>query len=86
MDKLNDLRKQIDVIDSQLIQVLSERLKVVDEVGKIKKKLGLKPLDPARWKLVLEKNLRQAESLGLRKEFIKKILDTIHEEALLVEK
>lgn len=85
MDRLNELRKKIDVLDAELLQVIGARLKVVAEVGKIKKELGIPPLDSVRWNQVLEKAMTQASALGLRREFIKKILDTIHDEALLIE-
>lgn len=85
MDRLNELRKKIDTLDTELLETISKRLKVVEEVGKIKKQLGIPPLDSARWNQVLEKGLAQAGALGLRREFIKKILDTIHEEALQIE-
>jgi chorismate mutase len=85
MDKLEELRKKIDLLDSQLLQTIHERLNVVKEVGLLKKQRGLKPLDSTRWNQVLEKASDQAESLGLNREFIKKILNTIHEEALQIE-
>lgn len=85
MDRLNELRKKIDVLDAELLQVIGARLKVVAEVGKIKKELGIPPLDSVRWNQVLEKAMTQASALGLRRDFIKKILDTIHDEALLIE-
>ena len=86
MDKLEDLRKKIDVLDVQLVQLLHERLSVVEEIGILKKELGLNPLDAKRWNHVVSKSLDQAESLGLKKEFVKKILDTIHAEALQIER
>jgi chorismate mutase len=85
MDKLNILRKKIDALDATLINVLSERLAVVKEIGMMKKEKNMEPLDQSRWNQVLEKGLSQAESLGMRREFIKSILDTIHEEALRIE-
>ncbi len=85
MSTLEELRKQIDILDSQLLDILRKRLDVVDGVGKTKKELGISPLDMNRWNQVLETQLKKAELLGLRKEFVKKILDTIHEEALLIE-
>jgi len=86
MDKLESLRKQIDALDGQLLHVIHERLQIVAKVGKIKKELGQKPLDSTRWAQVLETRLKKAEELGLRRDFVQKILDTIHEEALLIEK
>ncbi|MFZ2025972.1 MAG: chorismate mutase [Microgenomates group bacterium] len=85
MDRLDELRKKIDALDGELLLIISKRLEVVTEVGKIKKELGVPPLDSVRWSKVLEKGLAQADALGLRRDFIKKILDTIHEEALQIE-
>jgi len=85
MDKISELRKKIDVLDQQLLKVLRDRLLIVAEVGRIKKDSGVPPLDQARWNEVLTKRLIMGESFGLRREFIKKILDTIHEEALEIE-
>lgn len=85
MDRLDELRKKIDALDGELLLIISKRLEVVAEVGKIKKELGVPPLDSVRWGKVLEKGLAQADALGLRRDFIKKILDTIHEEALQIE-
>lgn len=85
MDKLHEFRKKIDTLDTQLLILLNNRLAIVREVGKFKKEKGLAPLDAARWNQVLEKGLAQAESLGLKRDFVKKILDTIHEEALQIE-
>ena len=85
MDKISELRKKIDVLDQQLLKVLRDRLLIVAEVGKIKKESGIPPLDHIRWNEVLEKRLMMGESLGLQKEFVKKILNTIHEEALEIE-
>jgi chorismate mutase len=85
MDKLEMLRKKIDTLDTTLINLLSERLAIVKEVGIVKKERNIQPLDQSRWNQVLEKGLSQAESLGMRREFIKTILDTIHEEALRIE-
>jgi len=85
MKRLEELRKKIDALDTQLLRIIHDRLASVEEVGKIKKELGLKPLDSTRWNAVLEKGFIQADSLGLRKAFVKKILDTIHNEALQIE-
>ena len=86
MDELNELRKKIDSLDSQLLSVLQKRMQVVTEVGKLKKSHGIKPLDSDRWNEVVAKNVAEGEKLGLKREFLEKILDTIHEEALQIEK
>ena len=85
-NQLNDLRKQIDEIDSLIINLLAKRMKVVEEVGRLKKKHHIPPLDPARWQRVLNSKMKKAKSLGLDPEMVKKIYNIIHDYALEIEK
>lgn len=86
MKTLEELRKEIDAIDHELVELLAKRMHVVDEVGKVKKELQIEPLDTNRWQEVLESKLAMARELGLSEEFVKKIYDFIHEHALELEK
>jgi len=52
---LEQLRKRIDELDSQLVKLLNERAKVVIEVGKLKNKTGRPIYAPDREKQVFEK-------------------------------
>lgn len=52
---IDDLRKQIDTIDSNIIEQLNERSRIVKQVGDKKKKENRKVYDPGREYLVLEK-------------------------------
>ncbi len=56
---LDELRKQIDTIDSKLVELLNERARVVVEVGKVKGKTDKAIYAPAREKVVLEKIIRE---------------------------
>lgn len=56
---LEELRKQIDEIDSRLVELLNERAKVVVEVGKIKGRTDKAIYAPAREKVVLEKIIKE---------------------------
>ena len=52
---LEDLRKQIDKIDSKLIELLNERARIVIEVGKIKSQIDGPVYAPEREKEVFDK-------------------------------
>src|SRR5436190_740971 len=52
---LENLRKQIDAIDEQIVALLNRRANVVVEVGKHKQQAGTPIYAPDREKLVLEK-------------------------------
>ena len=52
---LDELRKQIDEIDSRLVETLNERAKVVVEIGKLKNQSSKPIYAPEREKTVLDK-------------------------------
>lgn len=85
MNTLEELRKQIDQIDAKLITVLSDRMKLVKKIGTHKKMKGIPPLDKKRWEQVLTSKLKLAQSQGLNMDFIRKLYELIHEQALLLE-
>ena len=85
-NQLDILRKQIDEIDSSIVNLLAKRMKIVKKVGLLKKQHNIPPLDPARWQQVLTSKMEKVKSLGLDPEMVKKIYNIIHEEALKIEK
>lgn len=85
---MNDLilfRKKINNLDKQIITRIGERMKVVKKVGIYKKQHEIPPLDIKRWKEVLESRIELGKQYGLSEEFIVKIYEAIHQEALEIE-
>jgi len=85
INQLDDFRKQIDMIDDQIINLLNKRMIVVKKIGKWKKKKRIKPFDKIRWQKVLTDKLKKANKLGINQKLVEKIYKAIHEEALKVE-
>lgn len=56
---LEDLRKKIDVIDSQLLRLLNERADLVHEIGSVKKEQGLQIYAPEREEAVFQGLLKK---------------------------
>lgn len=52
---IQELRRQINIIDEQLVQNFDARMKVALEIAKYKKQNGLPVFDPARERAVLDK-------------------------------
>ena len=73
-NSLEKWRKEIDVIDKQLLELLAQRTAIVRKVGKYKKEKKIKPLDEERWNEVLNHKLAQAKTLKLPKNMIKTCL------------
>lgn len=78
-------RKKIDSLDKLLIQVLGSRQRVVREVGIYKKKNNVPPLQPARFKQVLDKAIAAGAKEGLSAQFITQMMNAIHDESLRLE-
>ncbi len=82
---LDNLRQEIDRLDRSLIEILKERLVVVEKIGQLKKGKKLPPLDESRWRAVLERRTSWAQELGVDEDFIKKVWELIHAQALNIE-
>jgi chorismate mutase len=41
MQRLSDCRKAIDILDLKILELLNERTKIVEEIGRIKRSLSL---------------------------------------------
>ncbi len=52
--ELDELRKKIDGLDHQLVELLNQRARLVEEVGRVKKKMGLDVYAPEREKEILK--------------------------------
>lgn len=49
------MRQAIDQLDRQILELIAERLRLVMQVGEVKRSLGLDVYDPAREKDLLER-------------------------------
>ena len=83
---LEDLRKEIDAIDHELLQILAKRMGAVKKVGELKKELNLPTASEERRKQVLEFYISQAQKLSLSENFVQKLYELIHDHALEIEK
>ena len=79
---LNKLREQIDQTDDELISLLSQRMKLADEIGFYKKEHNITILQTERWNIILERLSTKAEQMGLSKAFIKNYFEAIHLESI----
>ena len=62
---LGEIRDRIDEIDSKLVELLEERLAIVQEVAQFKKQTGKKIFDEIREKEVVTKNLKKVKNMEL---------------------
>jgi len=63
MSKLDRLRKQIDSIDRQVVELLDGRARIAKQIGDFKRKHGLAHYDPARQKMILSHVMERGRGL-----------------------
>ena len=76
MNKLEELRKQIDEIDAQIAVLFEKRMHVAKEIGEYKKANNLPVLDFQRELEVISKNLENIKDESL-KEHYKELLEKL---------
>lgn len=84
-DEIGKHRTVISDIDYQLIQLLSDRMKLSEKIGSVKKENNIAIFQPERWKIITEYANQKAEETGMNKEFIEKLFKAIHEESIEVQ-
>ncbi|MCK0130290.1 bifunctional 3-deoxy-7-phosphoheptulonate synthase/chorismate mutase type II [Flavobacteriaceae bacterium F08102] len=82
VEKLSNLRAKINILDQQLIDLLSDRMSVAEKIGLVKKESNVAILQRARWQEVIGKMVEEGVSSGLSAEFIEKIFKAIHQESI----
>jgi chorismate mutase len=79
---LEKLRQQINHLDDELMQILSQRMKTAEKIGEYKKNNNITILQTNRWNEILQRAVQKGEALGLSKEFITKYFDAMHMESI----
>lgn len=76
---LEELRSNIDDIDSRLLSLLEERMQVSRRIGNLKKDHNISIVQADRWGAVMENLRSDAEKIGLDKSLVEEIFSIIHE-------
>lgn len=79
---LMGLREQIDSLDREILQLLSERMNVAEQIGRIKRENDVRILQTARWEDIMKRVLMSSRSLGLSETFLRTMLDAVHVESI----
>lgn len=81
-NKLTVLRNKIDNLDEEIINLLSIRMNVVEEIGSHKKDNDITILQAERWKKIVNDRKKIARSAGVSEELVQRILKIVHEESI----
>jgi len=84
-DEMGRHRTFISDLDFQLIDLLSQRMKISEKIGTLKKKNNIAIFQPDRWRVITEYANAKADESGMSAEFIERIFKAIHEESIEVQ-
>lgn len=82
MSFISLMRGKIADLDDKVFSMLSERMKVAEEVGIYKRENDITILQQEHWKEIIEKRLGQSEELRLTPQFVRSVMDAIHQESI----
>lgn len=79
MEELEILRKEIDKIDEQLVELFEKRMELAIKIGDIKKQKGMQILDSQREKAVIKNAIAHLKNKDLSDEleaFLRNLMDS----------
>lgn len=79
---LSKLRTQIDETDLKILDIIGKRMKIVEEVGALKRDKNVAILQTRRWQEILETMLTVGKEKELSEDFILRLFQAIHQESI----
>ncbi|MCH2023682.1 MAG: bifunctional 3-deoxy-7-phosphoheptulonate synthase/chorismate mutase type II [Saprospiraceae bacterium] len=82
-NKINHFRNLIDQIDSQVLDMMDQRMNIVRKIGAYKKESNIAILQIERWRYVRDTCLAKSNKLEISQKFVEEFINTIHNESIL---
>ena len=84
-ENLTQLRRQIDQLDNELLDILAKRMNVSREIGEYKRTHNIPIVQSGRFGDIMSSRVMAARSLGMSEEFMRTVFSAIHEESVRVQ-
>ena len=68
MDRIYELRREIDRIDREITRLLDKRFEIAEEIGRVKREMGIETYDPEREEQILR---RMGKYSGIYREILR---------------
>lgn len=82
VSELDKFRHKVDLLDTQIIELLAERFGIIDQIGEYKKERNLAVYQPNRWQDVMQSRINEGMKRNMTEKFMKSLLFAIHEESV----
>ena len=84
-DTLGLLREKIDQLDDEIMQKLSNRMKISEKIGQYKKENNVTILQVGRWEEIIQTRVSLGKAMGLDEGFTRDLLRLVHHESIQVQ-
>ncbi len=81
-ENLLNSKAMVIKLDDELLALMAKRMRISREIGQYKKEHSMPILQAKRYDEILNKRGAQAVELGINPEFVKTLLQAIHEESV----
>lgn len=81
-EQIQELRDKVAILDDRMLELLSARMQLSEEVGLLKRENNITILQQEHWAKVILGRLNQADDLHLTKQFVRQVMDAIHQESI----
>lgn len=82
IDILESMREKIDSLDLQLLELLSQRMEISEQIGEYKLKNNMAIMQLRRWEKMIKMRVEVGERLGLSPKYVKDLLRLVHKESV----
>jgi len=85
LESLQVLRKDIDEIDAEIIQLFKQRLDKTGQIAELKFKENIAIYQKERWLDILQKAKQNSQINGINQKFIEQVFKLMHQESLKIQ-
>lgn len=82
LDDLEELRNQVDSIDHQFVELLSDRMRIIERIAEYKFINNVSVLQMDRWLEILKTRIEHGNRVGLDTRFMEQLLKHLHQESI----
>lgn len=79
---IESLRREIDDLDTGLLEIISKRMNISKTIGEIKRDNNIPVLQPDRYDSIIKSRMAKAVEFDLDSQFVMALLEHIHEESV----
>lgn len=81
-DIIDDIREKVGTLDDRIFDLLSERMNLSEQIGTLKRENNITILQQDHWKNIINNRLNKSGEYGLTKQFVRQLMDAIHQESI----